>query len=104
MSQEGSQKAGRISVASSRGAVRFSVRVQPRAARTEVVGARGDALKIRVAAPPVEGAANSELVSFLARRFRVPKSAVQVVRGARGRAKLVEVKGISEDQVHALYW
>jgi uncharacterized protein (TIGR00251 family) len=68
-----------------------------------VVGAHGDALKIRVAAPPVEGAANSELVSFLARRFRVSKSAVQVVRGARGRDKLVEVQGISEDQVHALY-
>jgi uncharacterized protein (TIGR00251 family) len=103
MSQEGSQEPGRVSVASSHGAVRFSVRVQPRAARSEVVGAHGDALRIRVAAPPVEGAANSELVSFLAKRFGVPKSAVQVVRGARGREKLVEVQGISEDQVHALY-
>ncbi|KPK82504.1 MAG: hypothetical protein AMS25_02200 [Gemmatimonas sp. SM23_52] len=86
-----------------RGAVRFAVRVQPRAARTELVGVHGDALKIRVMAPPVEGAANAELIAFLAERLGVPKSAVQVRRGARGRDKLVEVEGISEDRVHALY-
>ena len=85
------------------GAVRFAARVQPRAARTELVGVYGDALKIRVTAPPVEGAANAELVAFLAKQLGVPKSAVQVRRGARGRDKLVEVEGISEDQVHALY-
>jgi len=54
-------------------------------------------------APPVEGAANAELIAFLAERLGVPKSAVQVRRGARGRDKLVEVEGISEDRVHALY-
>jgi uncharacterized protein (TIGR00251 family) len=98
-----SHKTGRVRVVSSPGAVRFAVRVQPRAARTELVGVHGDALKIRVTAPPVEGAANAELVAFLAKQLGVPKSAVHVRRGARGRDKLVEVDGISEDQVHALY-
>lgn len=103
MPEKESYETGWVSVISSRGAVRFAVRVQPRAARTELVGVHGDALKMRVMAPPVEGAANAELIAFLAKQLGVPKSAVQIRRGARGRDKLVEVEGISEDQVHALY-
>lgn len=80
---------------------RIKVRVQPRASRTELAGTHGDVLKIRVAAPPVEGAANQELVAFLARRLGVAKSAVQIVRGERGREKLVEVAGVSADQINA---
>ncbi len=75
--------------------------MQPRASRTELAGAHGDALKIRLAAPPVEGAANRELVAFLAGRLRVPKSAIQIVKGERGREKLVEVAGVSEEEVRA---
>ncbi len=85
------------------GKVRFAVRVQPRASRTEISGAHGGALKIRLAAPPVEGAANAELIALLARRLRVPKSAVQIVKGARGKEKLVEVEGVSEADVSALF-
>ncbi len=80
---------------------RIKVRVQPRASRTELAGSFGDALKIRVAAPPVEGAANQELVAFLARRLGVPRSAVRIVKGERGREKLVEVAGVSEGQIKA---
>ncbi len=80
---------------------RFKVRVQPRASRTELAGAHGDALKIRLAAAPVEGAANRELLDFLAHRLGVPKSAVQIVKGERARDKLVEVQGLSEEQVRA---
>ncbi len=77
--------------------------MQPRASRTEISGAHGGALKIRLAAPPVEGAANAELIALLARRLRVPKSAVQIVKGARGKEKLVEVEGVSEADVSALF-
>lgn len=84
------------------GAVRFKVRVQPRASRTEVAGQHGDALKVRLAAPPVEGEANAELIAFLAKRLRVPKSAVSIVRGLRSRDKLVEVVGTHTNRVRSL--
>lgn len=80
---------------------RFKVRVQPRATRTELAGAHGDALKIRLAAAPVEGAANRELIAFLAHRLGVPKSAVRIIKGGRAREKLIEVQGLSEEQVRA---
>jgi uncharacterized protein (TIGR00251 family) len=83
------------------GAVRFTVHAQPRASRTEIVGEHGEAVKIRLAAPPVEGAANAELVSFLAKKLGVPTASIRVVRGERGREKLVDVKGIDPDELRA---
>lgn len=68
--------------------------VQPRASRTSVVGLHGEAVKIRVAAPPVDGAANAELVRFLAKTLGVARSSVDVVSGTRGRRKLVRVDGM----------
>lgn len=68
--------------------------VQPRAAKTEVAGLHGDAIKIRLKAPPVEGAANDELVRFLAKKLGVPRLAVQIVGGATSRSKRVSVDGI----------
>jgi uncharacterized protein len=70
------------------------VRVQPRASRTELVGRHGDALKIRVAAPPVDGAANDTLVRFLAELLGVPRSSVAVTAGGSGRVKTVAVSGV----------
>jgi uncharacterized protein (TIGR00251 family) len=67
------------------------VHVQPGAKRTEVVGEHGDALKIRLAAPPVEGRANQELIRFLAEVFAVSAANVVLKQGARGRRKLVEI-------------
>jgi uncharacterized protein len=75
--------------------VRIHLRVQPRAARTEVVGRHGDALRVRVTAPPVDGAANQALVRLLADRLGVPRGTVQVVAGETGRNKIVAVEGIS---------
>ncbi len=80
-------------------AARFAVRVQARASRTEVAGAHGDAIKIRIAAPPVDGAANKELIAFLSKKLGVSKSAVQIVKGAQGRDKLIEVEGLSGEKV-----
>jgi uncharacterized protein (TIGR00251 family) len=70
------------------------VRVQPRASRTELAGTLGDELKVRVAAPPVDGQANEELVRFLAKQLRVPRSAVTIVSGTGSRSKVAEVEGI----------
>ena len=65
------------------------VHVQPRASRTEVVGLHGDAIKIRIKAPPVDGGANRELLRFLAGRLGVSPSAVQLLSGAAGRRKRI---------------
>ena len=77
--------------------VRFTVRVQPRASRNEIAGSYGDGIKIRLTAPPVEGAANTELIAFLSRTLRVPKSDIRITRGERSRSKVVEVIGIDSD-------
>jgi len=71
------------------------VHVQPRAKRTAVVGEHGDAIKIRLAAPPVDGAANQELVRFLAERLGVRRSDVAIVRGGTGRRKTVRIVGMT---------
>ena len=71
--------------------VRFDVRVQPRASRTAVGGAHGGALRVRLSAPPVDGAANDALVDALAGALGVPRRAVRIVAGATSRGKVVEV-------------
>ena len=81
------------------GAVRIRIRAQPRASRTEATGEYAGALRVRLAAPPVDGAANEELCRFMAERAGVPKSAVAVVGGASGRDKLVEVSGVTASQL-----
>jgi uncharacterized protein (TIGR00251 family) len=81
------------------GRVRFSVRVQPRASTTELAGFYGDALKIRLAAPPVDGAANEALVIFLAKIFSVARRDVTILAGESARSKLIEIRGITERDV-----
>jgi hypothetical protein len=80
-------------------AVRVRVRVQPRASRTEVAGEHDGALKVRVAAPPVDGAANDELVRFIARRVGVARSRIRIVSGDAGRSKVVEIEGVDVHSV-----
>ncbi|HEX8354095.1 MAG TPA: DUF167 domain-containing protein [Pyrinomonadaceae bacterium] len=75
------------------GALVFAVRVAPRASRTAAAGEHDGALKVRVAAPPVEGAANEELARFLAKAFGVPSRAVEVVSGRASKTKVVRVAG-----------
>jgi len=76
------------------GGIRLTLHIQPRAATTAIAGRHGDALKIRLAAPPVDGAANAELVEFLARTLDRPRSAVRLTAGVTSRRKTVEVTGI----------
>jgi len=75
------------------------VQVQPRAARSEVAGWHGEALKLRLAAPPVDGAANQELVRYLAERLGLRRADVQLLSGRGGRRKRVEILGLTLAQV-----
>ncbi|MGH9273999.1 MAG: DUF167 domain-containing protein [Acidimicrobiales bacterium] len=69
----------------------LTIRVQPGASRSEVVGPHGDALRVRVAGPAVDGKANAELVRFLAEHLGVPARAVEITRGHASRTKVVRV-------------
>ncbi|MCL4676871.1 MAG: YggU family protein [Pararhodobacter sp.] len=73
--------------------VLLRVFIQPRASRNEVVGRHDDALRIRVAAPPVDGAANQALCRFLAELCRVPPSSVRIEKGESGRRKVIRIRG-----------
>ena len=73
----------------------LAVRVIPRSSKTEVAGTREDALVVRLAAPPVEGAANDALIELLADRLRVPRHAVRIVSGEHGRRKRVHIAGVT---------
>ena len=77
------------------------VRVQPRAARAAVTGWRDDALVVRVTAPPVDGAANTAVRELLAGVLGVPPSTVRVIRGERGRDKLVRIDGLTPTEARA---
>jgi uncharacterized protein (TIGR00251 family) len=69
----------------------YAVRVQPRSSRNEVVRNPDGTLKVYLTSPPVDGRANAELVNILSEEFGVPKGAVKIIRGAKGREKLVEI-------------
>lgn len=71
--------------------VRLSVRVQPRASRDEIVGVRDGVLRVRLRAPPVDGAANDALVAFIAQELGVPRRRVRIVSGFGSRRKILEV-------------
>ncbi len=73
--------------------------VQPRASKTEVVGRHGNAIKIRVKAPPVDGAANEELIRFLSKRFKVPRKAVELVSGSSSRHKQIAIEGVTATEI-----
>ena len=79
----------------------LSVRVQPRARQDEVVGWQGDALRVRVTAPPIDGRANDAVVVLLAEAFRVPRSSIELVSGATSRTKLFRFAARSLDDLHA---
>jgi uncharacterized protein (TIGR00251 family) len=81
--------------------VEFDVRVIPRARKSEIAGIRDDAVVVRLAAPPVDGAANEALVAFVAEWLAVPRRAVRIRSGERSRRKRLAVDGVSVDLVRA---
>lgn len=92
---------GSLQVTERDGAVRFSVRVKPRASRNSVLGVREGALELSVTAPPVDGQANEAIVKALAAVFDVPRRDVRIVAGETGRQKIVEVCGLGEATLRA---
>lgn len=77
----------------------LNLRIVPRAAKNAVQGEHGDTLKIRLCAPPVDGAANTALVGFLAETFHLPRARVQLLSGAASRHKRVLLAGLSAAEV-----
>jgi uncharacterized protein (TIGR00251 family) len=82
--------------------VRVAVYIQPRAKRTEIAGRHGADLKIRIAAPPVDQAANAALLAFGAQRLGVRQRDVRLITGATSRRKVLEIDGVTAEQIQAL--
>ena len=83
------------------GAVTFAVQVVPRASKNQIVGVVGEAIKIRLTAPPVEGKANSALIDFLAEMLSVRRAQIEIVVGETSRHKLVRVRGVTEREIES---
>jgi len=81
------------------GFILLNIRVGPRASKSEVVGERDDSLKVRVTSPPVDGAANAEIVKLLAKTLGVSRSAVAIVSGKTSKAKQIRIDGVSAETV-----
>ena len=79
------------------GRITLTLHIQPGAKKTEFAGLHGDALKIRLAAPPVDGKANEALIKFVAETLKLPKSAVNLKSGQTSRRKVLEVSGSSRE-------
>jgi uncharacterized protein (TIGR00251 family) len=80
-------------------AVTFAVKVHPRANQDAITGELGDALKLSLTAPPIDGRANQACIDFFAKLLKVPKSSVTIASGASGRRKVIRVAGVSAEYV-----
>lgn len=83
-------------------AVRFSVRLQPRASKNEIVGLQSVSLKVRVTAPPVEGMANDALIELLSKALETSRRNVCIVSGHSSRTKVIEISGVDLESVQRL--
>jgi len=79
-------------------AIIFTVRVAARASKSEIVGALGGALKVKIASPPVDGAANAELIKVLAKTFSVSKSEVEIVGGQTSKTKRIKIANLTAEK------
>jgi len=75
------------------------IRVQPRASKNRIAGIIGDAFKVAVTSPPVDGAANSACIEFLAELLKIPKNRVEIVSGHTGRTKLLKIYGMNSRDI-----
>jgi len=90
-----------IQITTQEGGATFSVKVVPRTSRNEIAGVQGDMLRIRLTAPPVEGAANRALVRLLAETLNLPERDIEILSGHAGRQKVVRVAGLSAHELEA---
>jgi len=84
---------------SSRSGVSFAIRVHPRAKKNAITGELGDALKVSLTTPPIDGRANEACIEFFAKLLKVPRSSVTIASGQTSRNKLIRVAGLSADEV-----
>lgn len=84
------------------GALIFRVRVVPRASKSEIVGELNGALKVRIAAPPINGAANAELIKILAKAFGVAKSAIEIIGGETSKTKQIKIVNPTSEKLAAV--
>ena len=84
------------------GAVLFDVRVVPRSSKSEIVGQHDGALRIRLTSPPVDGAANAELIKLLAKSFGVAKSDVEIINGETSKNKRIKIANLSKSKIEEL--
>lgn len=83
-------------------AITFTVRAQPRATKSAIAGEVEGALKIKLAAPPVDGAANEELIRFLAQVFAVPRRSITILSGATAKTKIIRIDGLSAQEFESV--
>ena len=88
-----------IPINESGGSVSFAVRVHPRAKKDAITGEFGDALKLSLTSPPIEGRANEACIEFFAKLLKVPRSSVTIASGQSSRNKVIRVAGVSRDYV-----
>ncbi|MBN2568515.1 MAG: YggU family protein [Deltaproteobacteria bacterium] len=81
----------------------FHVRVLPRASRCEIVGIQGDALKIKITAPPVDGKANDECIKFLSDRLGIKKARISIIAGQASKNKKIAISGATERDMKAIF-
>ncbi|MCI5114319.1 MAG: YggU family protein [Candidatus Electrothrix sp. LOE1_4_5] len=84
------------------GSLLLSIYVQPRSHRNAIVGLHGDAVKMRLTAPPVDGKANKAVIAFWAKSLKIPKSAITMKSGLHNRMKKILLKGVQEKQIRDL--
>ena len=88
-----------IPIRESAGSVTFQVKVHPRARKDALTGTHGDALKLSLTPPPVEGRANDAVVEFFAALLRLPRSSITIAAGQASRNKVVRITGLTADQL-----
>jgi uncharacterized protein (TIGR00251 family) len=88
-----------IPIQESAGGVTFAVKVHPRAKKNAITGELGDALKVALTAPPVEGKASEACIEFFAKLLKVPRSSVSIAAGQSSRNKVIRIVGLSADEL-----
>ena len=88
-----------INIQENSGSVTLEVRVIPRSSKSEIVGEYNGAMKVKLSAPPVDGAANEELIRVLSKEFEISRSAIEIVSGHTSKSKRVRIADVNPDRI-----
>ena len=92
-----------IPILETSGGISIAIKLQPRARKNAITGQVGDALKVSLTAPPVDGKANQACIEFFANLLKVPRSAVTIASGQSSRNKVIRIAGVSTEEIQAAY-